>query len=71
MTARSAAGLSVLGGAFPSTRKELPMEVVLAAMRLLTGLFGATRAYLELMGSRGDEDDQPNARKHRPRHLRE
>ena len=47
------------------------MDVILAAIKLLTKAFEAIKAYLDLQGSRNAGDDHPDARKHRPKHLRE
>jgi hypothetical protein len=47
------------------------MEVILAALQLLARAFEAIKAYLELTGSRDEENDHPNAHEHRPKHLRE
>lgn len=66
---RPATGLSVLGSAFLKT-KGVVMDVILAAVRLLEGLFGAMKALLELKGLRRSENDHSDARKHRPKHLR-
>ena len=47
------------------------MEVALAALRLLTRAFEALKAYLEVSDRRDEESDHPDAREHRPKHLRE
>ena len=48
------------------------MEVILAAIKLLTKALEAVKAYLDLRGSRRNADsDHPDAREHRPKHLRE
>ncbi len=49
------------------------METVLAVVQLLTRLFEAAKAFLELKGSGEKTDDHPDARRKtcRPRHLRE
>ena len=47
------------------------MEVVLAALQLLTKAFETFKAFLEVLDHRGEENDHPDARKHRPKHLRE
>lgn len=46
------------------------MEVLLAARQLLTRLFEAAKAYLDLHGSRDQINCHPEARKHRPKHLK-
>lgn len=43
------------------------MEVVLAAIKLLTRAFEAVKACLDLQGSRHEESDHTDARKHRPK----
>ena len=49
-------------------------EIVLAALRLLTGLFGASKAFLELHAQRGKHADDGNEKsdkvRSRPRHLK-
>lgn len=46
------------------------METVLAAMQLLTRAFEALKAFLEVARPRDAESDHPNARKHKPKHLK-
>lgn len=47
------------------------METILAALQLLTRAFEALKAFLEVAGSRDAESDHTDARKHRPKHLKE
>lgn len=47
------------------------METILAALQLLTRALEALKAYLGLMEARDGECDHPDARKHRPKHLKE
>lgn len=47
------------------------MELILAALQLLTRAFEAVKAFLEVLDQREEERDHPDARKHRPKHLRE
>ncbi len=46
------------------------MEVLLAALQLLAALFGALKAYFELMGSTKGEDHIDARDEERPKHLR-
>ena len=72
MYVRSAAGLPVLGSAsIHSWRENVAMETILAALQLLTRALEALKAYLGLMEARDGECDHPDARKHRPKHLKE
>lgn len=45
--------------------------VVNVALQLLTRAFEALKAFLEVAGSRDAESDHTDARKHRPKHLKE
>ena len=46
------------------------MEMILAAMQLLTRALEAIKAYLEVSYREGEESDHPDAHKHRPKHMR-
>lgn len=47
------------------------MEVILAAIKLLTRTFEVLKAYLSLRKLRYEKSDHNDACKHRPKHLRE